>query len=71
MGLLILSGLSFGVGAFYWIGLLVVAGLFVYQHSLVNPSQRERLNFAFFGVNSYIAFALMITTLVETRAWNL
>jgi 4-hydroxybenzoate polyprenyltransferase len=66
MVLLIACGLSYGVSIVYWLGLGVVAALFVYQHSLVNPKARERLNFAFFGVNSYIALALMLTTLAET-----
>lgn len=70
MVLLVLSGYYFGVKIAFWLGLIVVAGLFVYQHSLVSPSKREKLNFAFFGVNSYIALALMLTTLIETQAWK-
>jgi 4-hydroxybenzoate polyprenyltransferase len=64
--LLIASGISYGVGHWYWLGLGLVMALFLYQHSLVSLKSRERLNFAFFGVNSYIAFTMMATTLMET-----
>jgi 4-hydroxybenzoate polyprenyltransferase len=70
MLLLAAAGFSYGVGWSYWIGLSVVGGLFIYQHQLVSAKNQEKLNMAFFGVNSYIAFAIMITTLVETRAWE-
>ena len=63
-------GFSYGVGALYWVGIIIVGILFIYQHSLVGPNKHEKLNFAFFGINSWIAFALMMTTLCETRAWE-
>jgi 4-hydroxybenzoate polyprenyltransferase len=66
MLLLIGAGMSYGAGWGYGLGCVVVAGLFIYQHSLVSPHRNERLNFAFFGVNSWIAFVLMLSTLLET-----
>jgi 4-hydroxybenzoate polyprenyltransferase len=51
------------LGAPYWLGLLVVAGLFVYEHSLVAPSDLSRLDVAFFNVNGYIAVILFVAVL--------
>jgi 4-hydroxybenzoate polyprenyltransferase len=66
MILVIAAGVTYQAGLAYWIGSGVVAVLFIYQHSLVSPKKTEKLNFAFFGVNSWISFILMLTTLAET-----
>lgn len=39
----------------YWLGLLVVAALFVHEHLIVSPDDLSRLNVAFFNVNGYIS----------------
>lgn len=62
---LFLAGLSFNVSFVYWSGLGLVAGLFIYQHLLVGPNKKERLNLAFFGVNTWISFALFIAVLID------
>ena len=53
-----------GLGAAYWVGVLAVAGLFVYEHSLVSPVDLSRLDVAFFNVNGYIAVILFFAVLV-------
>jgi len=45
------------------LGVLVVAGLLVYEHSLVSPSDLSRLDMAFFNVNGYIAGILFFSVL--------
>jgi 4-hydroxybenzoate polyprenyltransferase len=45
-------------GAFLWAGLLVIAGAFGYEHTLVRPHDLSRLNRAFFQVNGFIGIAL-------------
>ena len=56
-----------GVGAFqgggvapvlYWTGLLVVAALLLYEHSLVRPGDLSRLDAAFFTMNGVISLLL-------------
>jgi 4-hydroxybenzoate polyprenyltransferase len=42
---------------------LVVAGLLVYEHSLVSPDDLSRLDVAFFNVNGYIAVILFLSVL--------
>jgi 4-hydroxybenzoate polyprenyltransferase len=44
-----------GLGLAYWIGWGVVAGLLVYEHSLVSANDLSRLDVAFFNVNGYIS----------------
>ncbi len=51
-------GWALGLGWLYWAGVLVVSGLFVYEHSLVSPKDLSRLDVAFFNVNGYIAVIL-------------
>jgi 4-hydroxybenzoate polyprenyltransferase len=58
-----LLGLMTGLGFFYWVGIVVVAGLFIYEHSLVSPDDLSRLDVAFFNVNGYIALILFAAVL--------
>ena len=50
-----LLGVMMGLGWLYWLGVAVVAGLLVYEHSLVSANDLSRLDIAFFNVNGYIA----------------
>ena len=59
----VLLGLTTGLGWFYWVGVVVVASLFVYEHSLVSPDDLSRLDIAFFNVNGYIALILFAAVL--------
>ncbi len=58
-----LLGWMMGLGLLYWLGVLVVAGLLVYEHSLVSPGDLSRLDVAFFNVNGYIAVILFLSVL--------
>jgi len=53
------------LGWVYWLGLAVVAGLLVYEHSLVSPTDLSRVNLAFFNINGYIAVTIFAATLVS------
>src|SRR5512135_992657 len=50
---LVANGLIFGLGAFYWAGMLVTAGLFFYEHSLIKGNDLSKLDMAFFNMNGY------------------
>ncbi|MFQ5521569.1 MAG: UbiA-like polyprenyltransferase [Candidatus Methylomirabilia bacterium] len=56
-------GLVMGLGWAYWVGWLAVAGLLVYEHRLVSPTDLSRLDVAFFNVNGYIAVLTFVATL--------
>jgi len=63
--LLVLLGTFFPVGAFYWIGCLLVAGMLVYEHSLVSPGDLSRVNAAFFTVNGTVSILFFALNLVD------
>ncbi|MGW5865755.1 menaquinone biosynthesis prenyltransferase MqnP [Streptomyces sp. NPDC055239] len=54
-----------GAGPFLWIGIAIVAGAFLYEHSLVKPHDLSRLNRAFFQVNGFIGIALFVCALLD------
>jgi len=55
-------GIVMGLGVFYWIGLLAVSALLVYEHSLVKPTDLSKVNVAFFNINGYISITIFIAT---------
>jgi 4-hydroxybenzoate polyprenyltransferase len=55
--LLAAAGVGLEVGVAYWLGVLVVAGLLVYEHSLIRPGDLRRLDTAFFTMNGVISVA--------------
>jgi 4-hydroxybenzoate polyprenyltransferase len=63
-----LLGWMMGLGWLYWLGVTVVAGLLVYEHSLVSPGDLSRLDVAFFNVNGYIAVILFLSVIAGRLA---
>jgi 4-hydroxybenzoate polyprenyltransferase len=55
---LVAAGLGLPVGVLYWIGVAAVGGLLLYEHSLVSPRDRRRLDMAFFTMNGVISVTL-------------
>jgi 4-hydroxybenzoate polyprenyltransferase len=55
VALLALAGIGLDVGAAYWLGVVAVAGLLLYEHSLIRPGDLRRLDAAFFTVNGVIS----------------
>jgi 4-hydroxybenzoate polyprenyltransferase len=53
--LLAIAGLGLEVGVAYWLGVVLVAALLAYEHSLVRPGDLRRLDAAFFTVNGVIS----------------
>ncbi len=47
----------------YWLGLIVMAVLLLYEHSLVHPDDLSKLDVAFFNVNGYISVTVFLATL--------
>ena len=66
--LLVACGLGLGLGAWYWAGVMAVAGLLAYEHLLVRPSDLRRLDAAFFTVNGVIAVVLLVFVALEVGA---
>ncbi len=61
--LLITLGVVYGLVWPYWIGILVVSGLLVWEHKLVKPNDLSKLDVAFFNINGYISIILFIAIL--------
>jgi 4-hydroxybenzoate polyprenyltransferase len=66
--LLAAAGLGLDVGLAYWLGVIVVALLLAYEHSLVRPHDLRRLNAAFFSVNGAIALVFLGFVVVDVAA---
>jgi 4-hydroxybenzoate polyprenyltransferase len=66
VALLAAVGVGLGSDVFYWVGVLAVAGLLLYEHSLVRPGHLERLNAAFFTVNGLIAVVFFVFVGLDT-----
>jgi 4-hydroxybenzoate polyprenyltransferase len=65
VALLAAAGLALAVGPLYWVGVAAVAGLLLYEHSLVSPSDRRRLDMAFFTMNGVISVTFFAFVLVD------
>jgi 4-hydroxybenzoate polyprenyltransferase len=62
---LALAGALLGVGLLYWLGVAAVAGLLLYEHSLVSPRDTTRLDMAFFGMNGIISVTFFAFVLAD------
>lgn len=53
------------LGPVFLVGVIVVAVLLAYEHSLVRPDDLSRVNLAFFHVNAVISLGLLAVTLAD------
>ena len=64
--LLLLSvGSRLGLGLFYFVGVVIAAGLLAYENSLVKPNDLSRLNIAFFTMNGVISLIMFCFVAIE------
>ena len=63
--LLAAAGSGLHVGALYWAGVAAVAGLLLYEHTLVRPGDLRRLDAAFFTMNGVISVAFFAFVLAD------
>ena len=68
LGALVAVGLFSGLGAIYFLGVAVVAAIFVYEHAIVRPSDLSRVDVAFFNLNGYVSLVYLLATLVQVIA---
>jgi 4-hydroxybenzoate polyprenyltransferase len=62
---LVAAGLALPVGFLYWFGTAAVAALLVYEHSLVSPHDRRRLDTAFFTMNGVVSLTFFAFVLAD------
>jgi len=53
------------LGVLYSVGVIIVAGLLIYEHSLVRPGDLSKLNIAFFNINGIISIGLMFAVIAD------
>lgn len=66
VGLLAAVGVGLGSDLFYWLGVVAVAALLLYEHTLVRPGHLERLDAAFFTINGVIAVVFFVFVALDT-----
>ncbi|MFI6153234.1 menaquinone biosynthesis prenyltransferase MqnP [Kitasatospora sp. NPDC051170] len=52
-------------GVAFWLGLVVVAGAFCYEHTIVRPNDLSKLSRAFFQTNGFVGVSLFFFALVD------
>jgi 4-hydroxybenzoate polyprenyltransferase len=62
---LALAALALDAGVLYWLGVAAVAGLLLYEHSLVSPRDTSRLDMAFFTMNGVISLTFFAFVLAD------
>jgi len=68
----LLSWLAYGFGLPWpaWAGIVVVAALLTYEHSLVKADDLSKLNAAFFTVNGYISMLFLLFWGAAAALWR-
>ncbi|WP_117236843.1 menaquinone biosynthesis prenyltransferase MqnP [Thermus sediminis] len=62
---LLLAGLTYGAGAFYYLGLALVGALLLYEHRLVSPEDLSRVDLAFFQANVGVSLGMFLFILLD------
>jgi 4-hydroxybenzoate polyprenyltransferase len=65
---LALYGYGMGFGPWYYAGLVVAAGILVYEHGLVRPGDLSRLDAAFFTMNGIMSMTVFGFALLDRLA---
>jgi len=63
--MLVAAGVGLHVGVSYWLGVLAVASLMLYEHLLVRPGDLRRLDTAFFTMNGVISLAFFVFVVAD------
>jgi 4-hydroxybenzoate polyprenyltransferase len=58
-------GYAAGFGAWYYAGLVVAAGILVYEHQLVRPGDLSRLDSAFFTMNGVMSVVVFVFAFLD------
>ncbi|WP_018110897.1 menaquinone biosynthesis prenyltransferase MqnP [Thermus igniterrae] len=64
-GAFLLAGLAYGAGALYFLGLLLVGGLLLWEHRLVSPEDLSRVEVAFFQANVGVSLGMFFFIVLD------
>jgi len=70
VALLSLLAASFALPWPAWLGIVVVAALLAYEHSLVKADDLSKLDAAFFTMNGYISMSFLLFWGAATAVWR-
>lgn len=62
---LLRAGLSYGSGPLYFLGLILVGGLLLYEHRLVSPEDLSRVDRAFFQANVGVSLGMFLFIVLD------
>ncbi|KGQ22846.1 menaquinone biosynthesis prenyltransferase MqnP [Thermus filiformis] len=62
---LLMAGLSYGAGGWYYLGLALVGALLVYEHRLVSPQDLSKVEVAFFQANVGVSLGMFLFILLD------
>jgi 4-hydroxybenzoate polyprenyltransferase len=63
--ILLLISFIYPQGYFYYLAILFVAVMFVYEHSLLKEDDLTKINIAFFNVNGYVSIVVFLFVLLD------
>ena len=66
---LLLAGVSYGAGPFYFLGLFLVGGLLLYEHRLVSPEDLSKVDLAFFQANVGVSLGMFLSIVLDLALW--
>jgi 4-hydroxybenzoate polyprenyltransferase len=66
VALLAAAGAGLDAGVWYWLGVVVVAALLLYEHLIVRPDDLRRLDAAFFTVNGVLSITFFVFVAFDT-----
>lgn len=61
----VLAGIVMGSSSIYFLSILIMALLLIYEHSLIKPDRLHNVNMAFFTLNGWVSFIFLVGTLAE------
>jgi 4-hydroxybenzoate polyprenyltransferase len=70
VALLVVLGITSSLSWPFWLGVAAVAGLLLYEHSLVKPDDLSKLGIAFFNINGYISVTIFVATFLAVLLQN-
>ena len=62
---IVYAGMYGNFGLWYWAGVAVFAGMLVYQHSIVKPTDLRRVNIAFMTANGIASIIFAVFVLID------
>jgi 4-hydroxybenzoate polyprenyltransferase len=68
VGLLVATALMTRLGSVAFAGIATVAAILFWEHRIVKPDDLSRVNVAFFSLNGYVSFLLLLTFATDILA---